>query len=101
MTSTALSPVFSPADHAALKAAVKHLESPNFAAKLADYAGVAINRVLGLLAKVANKPLSVLVRNAVMKGLDTAIDTLDDKPPVSPANWFSSFLVGVTGGVSG
>jgi EcsC protein family len=35
-----------------------------------------------------------------MKGLDVAIDTLDDKPPLSPANWFASFLVGVTGGVS-
>jgi hypothetical protein len=101
MTSTALSPVLSPADHAALKVAVKHLESPNFAAKLADYAGVPLNRVLGLLPKAANQQLGGLVRNAVMKGLDVAIDTLDDRPPLSPANRFSSFLVGITGGVSG
>lgn len=101
MTSTALSPVLSPADHAALEVAVKHLESSNFAAELADYAGVPVNRVLGLLPKAANKQLSALVRDAVTKGLDVAIDTLDDKPPLLPANRFSSFLVGITGGVSG
>src|ERR1700761_7985450 len=101
MTSTALSSVLSPADRAALKVAVKYLESPNFAAKLADYAGVPVNRVLGLLPKAANRQLSGMVRSAVMKGLDFAIDTLDDKPSSSPANRFSSFLVGVTGGVSG
>jgi hypothetical protein len=101
MTSTALSPVLSSADHAALKVAVRHLESPNFAARLADYAGVPVNRVLGLLPRAANRQLSGLVRHAVMKGLDVAIDTLDEKPPPSPANWFSSFLVGITGGVSG
>ena len=100
MTS-ALAPALSKADHAALKTAVKYLESPNFAAKLADYAGVPVNRILSLLPKAANKQLSGMVRDAVMKGLDVAIDTLDDTPPTSPANWFSSFLVGVTGGVSG
>jgi hypothetical protein len=36
----------SPADDAALKNAVKNLEGRNFAAKLADYAGVPVNRVL-------------------------------------------------------
>jgi hypothetical protein len=98
---TALAPVLSQADHAALKSAVKHLESPNFAAKLADYAGVPLNRILSLLPKAANKQLSDLVRTAVMQGLDVAIDTLDAEPATTPATWFSSFLVGVTGGVSG
>ena len=46
---TALAPALSQADHAALKTAVKYLESPNLAAKLADYAGGPVNRVLGLL----------------------------------------------------
>ena len=90
-----------PADKVALTKAVKYLESRNFAARLADYAGVPINRVLGFLPKPVNKQLSVLVRDAVMKGLEVAVDTLDDKPPRSPAMGFSSFLAGVTGGVSG
>jgi hypothetical protein len=42
-----------------------------------------------------------MVRTAIMKGLDVAIDTLEDEPPPTPAKWFSSFLAGVTGGVSG
>ncbi len=93
--------VLSQADREALKQAVKKLENPNFAAKLADYAGVPVNRILGILPKAANSQLSTLVRTAVLKSLDVAIDTLQDKPPPAPATWFSSFLAGVTGGVSG
>src|SRR5580698_5089267 len=88
-------------DHTALTQAVKSLENPNFAARLSDYAGVPVNRVLGILPKIANNQLGALVRSAVMKSLDVAIDTLEDEPPPTPATWFSSFLAGVTGGVSG
>ena len=94
-------PVLLPADHAALKSAVKTLESPNLAARIADVAGVPVNRILGFLPKTVNRQLAGMVRSAVMKGLDVAVDTLDEKPPPSPANGFSSFLAGVAGGVSG
>ena len=97
----ALAPTIASADHAALKTAVKYLEGRNFAARLADYAGVPVNRVLGVLPKAVNRQLAGMVRSAVMKGLEVAVDTLDDKPPRSPAMGFSSFLAGVTGGVSG
>jgi EcsC protein family len=90
-----------PADDAALKNAVRYLEGRNFAAKLADYAGVPVNRVLGFLPKAVNRQISGMVRKAVMKGLEVAVDTLDEKPPRTPAIGFSSFLAGVTGGVSG
>jgi EcsC protein family len=88
-------------DHEALTLAVKSLENPNFAARLADYAGVPVNRVLGFLPKAANRQLSALVRSAILGSLDVAIDTLEDEPPPAPATWFSSFLAGVTGGLSG
>jgi hypothetical protein len=90
-----------PADDAALKTAVRYLEGRNFAARLADYAGVPVHRMLGFLPKAVNRQISGLVRIAVMKGLEVAVDTLDDKPPRTPAIGFSSFLAGVTGGVSG
>ena len=45
---------FSQIDHTALKQAVQTLENPNFAARLADYAGIPVNRVLGILPKIAN-----------------------------------------------
>lgn len=57
--------------------------------------------MLGFLPKIANNQLSAIVRSAIMKALDVAIDTLEDEPPPTPATWFSSFLAGVTGGVSG
>ena len=97
----ALPATISTADHAALQNAVKYLEGRNFAARLADYAGVPIHRVLGFLPKTLNKQLSGAVRSAVLKGLEVAVDTLDEKPPRSPSTGFSSFLAGVTGGVSG
>lgn len=98
-----LTSVLSEPDRRALQLAVNNLENPNFAARLADYAGVPVNRVLGILPTFANSQLSAMVRSAVMKGLDVAIDTLDedDDPKQPPLTGFSSFLAGVTGGVSG
>ena len=93
--------VLTPADHAALTSAVRRLENPNFAARLADYAGAPINRIMSMLPKTVNRQISGMVRHAVMKGLDVAVDTLEDKPPPSPATKFSSFLAGVAGAVSG
>jgi EcsC protein family len=93
--------VLTPADHAALTGAVKRLENPNFAAKLADYAGAPIKRIMSMLPKTVNRQISGMVRDAVMKGLDVAVDTLEEKPPPSPAIRFSSFLAGVAGGLSG
>jgi hypothetical protein len=96
-----LATVLSKPDREALKLAVNNLENPNFAARLADYAGVPVNRVLGILPKFANGQLSAMVRSAVMKGLDVAIDTLEEDATQPPLTGFSSFLAGVTGGVSG
>ena len=101
MSQDRLPAALSPADHAALQMAVKHLENPNFAARIADYAGKPVNRILSMLPRTVNRQLSGLVRRAVMKGLDVAVDTLDEKPPPSPATGFSSFLAGFAGGVSG
>jgi EcsC protein family len=90
-----------PADDTALKNAAKQLEGRNFAARLADYAGVPVSRVLGFLPRAVNRQISGMVRNAVMKALEIAVDTLDEKPPRTPMTGFSSFLAGVTGGVGG
>jgi hypothetical protein len=92
---------FSPRDREALRRAVGLLENHNFAARLADYAGVPVNRVLGFLPKIANDQIGAMVRVAIMKGLDVAIETLEDEAPPAPATTFSSFLAGVTGGASG
>lgn len=90
-----------PADRAALARAVEVLENPNFAARLADYSGQPINRLIAMLPKSVNDRIAIMVRSAVMKGLNAAIDSLEEEKPPAPATWFSSFLAGVTGGVGG
>jgi hypothetical protein len=85
----------------ALAAAAATLENPNLAARIADYAGAPINRVLALLPKAADKGLSKAAEAAMMRCLKTAIQTLDDKQERKPKPWLSSVAAGVTGGVSG
>lgn len=101
MNEVPATPILTPADHAALTSAVRRLESPNFAARLADYAGAPVNRIMGMLPKRLNRQVSGMVRDAVMKGLEVAVDTLEESPPPTPATMFSSILAGVAGGVSG
>jgi hypothetical protein len=82
--------------------AVAALENPNIAARIADYAGAPVNRVLSLLPKQADKGLTKVVEAAMLRCLKTAIKTLDGQPPERrPATMLSSVAVGVTGGLSG
>ena len=89
-----------PADLQALQRAVRRLENPGMAARLADAAGQPVNRILRLAPRVANDKLNEIVRKAILKCLETAIDSLDETPaPAAP--WLSSMFAGVAGGVSG
>jgi hypothetical protein len=89
-----------PADLQALQRAVRRLENPGMAARLADAAGRPVNRILRLAPRFANDKLNDFVRATVLKCLETAIDSLDETPmPTAP--WLSSMFAGVTGGVSG
>ena len=92
---------FAPAHRDALEAAVETLENPNFAARIADYAGAPINRVLGMLPRAASAGLSKAVEVAMLRCLKTAIRSLDGADRRRPAIWRSTMAVGVTGGVSG
>jgi hypothetical protein len=85
----------------ALAAAAAALENPNLAARIADYAGAPLNRVLALLPKAADRRLSRAAEAAMLRCLRTAIRTLDEKEERRPKPWLSSVAAGVTGGVSG
>ncbi|HTR85474.1 MAG TPA: EcsC family protein [Reyranella sp.] len=87
--------------HEALAEAVAALENPNLAARIADYAGAPVNRVLGLLPKAADKGLTKAVETAMLRCLRTAIRTLERGDQRKPSTLLSSMAVGVTGGVSG
>jgi hypothetical protein len=89
------------AHHQALARAVDVLEHPNFAARVADYAGAPVNRVVQMLPRAASKALSKAVEAAMGKCLKTAIGSLEPDAQSPPATWLSTAIVGVTGGVSG
>jgi hypothetical protein len=97
---SALELQLSPASRQALSQAVQSLENPRLAARLADYAGQPVNRILRLMPRVANDRLNEIVRASILKGLDWAIDSLDETP-APPLPWLSSTLAGITGGISG
>jgi len=87
--------------HATLVRAVKVLEKPNLAARIADYAGAPVNRVLGLLPPVADTGLTKVVEAAMLHCLKAAIRTLEGRELGRPATLLSSMAAGVTGGMSG
>ncbi len=89
------------ADLEELARAVDVLENPSLAARIADYAGAPVNRVLDLLPSAVDAALSKTVEAAMMQCLKTAIVTLDGVPSRPPKPWLNSMAVGITGGVSG
>jgi hypothetical protein len=89
-----------PADARALARAVQALQNPRLAARLADYAGQPVDRVLRLMPKIAKTKLNEIVEPAILKCLALAIDSLDGIPS-PPAPFMSSMLAGISGGLSG
>jgi hypothetical protein len=91
------------ADLADIDRAIRLLERPGFAVRLADYAGQPINRVLRLLPARANDGLRAAVNAAIGKCLDMALQSLDPaaKTARPPPKWLATMATGVTGGVSG
>jgi hypothetical protein len=99
---TALPAVFSlPTRHALeLERSVLALENPNFAARVADYAGKPVNRVIDLLPSAANKKLNAAVEKAILRCLEIAVTTLDDEP-APPRHWMASTIAGFSGALGG
>jgi hypothetical protein len=90
-----------PDDRAALERAARALERHSFVTRLADYAGLPVDRLLRALPPVASERLSATVEAAVRQSLAVAIGTLDLGRPGAPHPWLASTLAGVSGGVGG
>jgi hypothetical protein len=84
-----------------LRRAVRNLESQDFAAQLADYAGKPIERIMRLMPKAASRSINSAVESAILKCLDVAISPIELQSKVPPARRASSILAGISGGVSG
>jgi hypothetical protein len=83
-----------------LCAAIDQLERQHFAARLADYAGQPLNKLIDILPGRLNRRLRSGVQAAIFKCLAIAIDSLEDDVP-ERSEWLNNLVVGVTGGVGG
>ena len=91
----------SPQHQKALRRAVGLLENPDFAGRLAEYAGQPIDRALRLMPKAASDRLNESSRppfSTASTSRSTRCKTTSRRPPASRA---SSLLAGISGGVSG
>jgi hypothetical protein len=93
--------VLSPSHQQALERAVRRLENPDFAARLADYAGQPVTRVLRLVPKAAGERFNRVVERAILNCLNVAINSIQPQSKRVPAKRASSVLAGISGGVSG
>jgi hypothetical protein len=88
-------------DLRALQRAFWLLENPNFAARLADYAGQPVDRALRLVPRVASERLNKVVEAAMMNCLTLTIGSIAPGSQRLPARRAAALLAGISGGVGG
>jgi hypothetical protein len=84
-----------------LISAVNRLENPNFAARLANYAGQPINAAIKYMPKTISRGLRDVLRIAIFKCLDLAVNSLGQQQPLLNGEWLAKLMSGFTGGVGG
>ena len=89
-----------PTHQRALRRASAFLEDADFAAKLAEYAGQSVNRLMRTMPRPLSGGLNKAVEKAVLNCLNLAIHTLGHTPR-RPSSRATAVLAGVSGGVSG
>jgi len=89
-----------PEEREALIGAVAQLERPNFVARLAHYAGTPVDAAIKYLPGAVSRPIKNVVREAMFRCLDAAINSLDEAEP-PPPDWAGKLITGVTGGIGG
>ena len=90
-----------PPHQRALQEAVARLEHRGFAAKLADYAGQPVARVMRMMPRFAADRINTTVERAILNGLNVAIRSIAPGATRPPERRASSLLAGIGGGVSG
>lgn len=85
----------------ALQRAVFLLENRNFAARLAEYAGQPVDRMLRLVPEPASRRLNRVIEAAILSCLRLAIDSIEEGSPRRPAPRTAALLAGLSGGLSG
>jgi hypothetical protein len=101
MTPGDLSESIAPEHQKALQIARTYLERPDFAARLAEYAGRPVEHIFRVMPRAANARLNKVVETTILSCLKLAIGSLRERPRRRPASRRSSVLAGINGGVSG
>jgi hypothetical protein len=100
LTSVLVDDPLLPVHRRSLERAVVLLENPNFAAKVAEYAGQPIDSVLRRLPRAANDQLNRALEVAILRCLNLAIKSLEPSKRL-PSVGRASLMAGFSGGVSG
>jgi hypothetical protein len=90
-----------PVHEKALRRTVVLLENPNFAARLAEFAGQPVDKLLSMMPRSASAQFNRAVELAMFNCLKLAIRSIDPMKTRPPSVNASSLLAGVSGGVSG
>jgi len=90
-----------PSHQQALQRAVAYLESRDFAARLADYAGRPIARAMLLMPRAASARINKVVETAILNSLNIAIRSIEPHSKRPPAHRTASLLAGISGGFGG
>jgi EcsC protein family len=84
-----------------LRGAKDLLENPGLAAKLSDYVGTPIEKVLKKLPESLTTTVNDVARKSIETALDIALLTMDRDERVSPSNWWHKLAVAATGAGGG
>ncbi len=88
-------------DRQALKNAVRLLENPGFAAKLANYVGQPFERIVGALPEKFSEPIQQSVTAAIHRALEVAVSKMDPEERRRPSDRRLKLVTVATGGVGG
>jgi len=91
----------SPPHRKALARAHAQLEARSFAVRVAELAGQPVDRMMGMMPKVATKALNVAVEAAILDCLKLAISSIKPGAQGPPSRNLASLVAGLSGGVSG
>jgi hypothetical protein len=91
--------MLSPAQQQELESAVRLLESPSFAVRLANQAGKPLDSALGVVPGLSVS-LHRVLRQAILNCLTVAIESQDDEVFV-PSSWRPKMLTALGGGLGG
>ncbi|OVE81473.1 hypothetical protein BVY04_03165 [bacterium M21] len=96
-------PLILPQDVEQLKLAVRFLEDPGLAARLADVVGTPVEKLLALLPAAASKTISVVSEKALKVALDVSVATMKKGAyNASPrAHKLAGAVTGAIGGAAG